>query len=294
MTTTAFARIAYIAPRYIPHTGGVQTHVAQLARRAAAHGYQVEVLTQDSDRRLPAVEVIDGVTVWRFPVWVPDQTYTVAPGLWAYLARYHTRYDVVHAHGYHAVPALGAALAGCRPLVFTPQCGAGCAGRGPFCAVALSAGGHLSVIPSFCHLIMKLVSCDLSVVWTGSVEIGGTPVGAAIVVPVLSVMVYTSMVLLTAGVAPFFFVPPTVQSSKWAIPKLGTGRSWPVKKSVGRSRMQSASVGTKSVAFLCTMCRKSSGVTVLFSSAGPKSKWLLLSTRSSVSSPVEGSCVTDA
>ena len=121
MTTTALGRIAYIVPRYIPHTGGVQTHVAQLARRAAAHGYQVEVLTQDSDRRLPAVEVIDGATVRRFPVWVPGQTYTVAPGLWAYLARYHTRYDVVHAHGYHAVPALEAALAGCRPLVFTPH-----------------------------------------------------------------------------------------------------------------------------------------------------------------------------
>src|ERR687883_291769 len=116
MTTTALGRIAYIAPRYSPHTGGVQTHVAQLARRAAAHGYQVEVLTQDSDRRLPAVEVIDGATVRRFPVWVPGQTYTVAPGLWAYLARYYTRYDVVHAHGYHAVPALGAALAGCQPL----------------------------------------------------------------------------------------------------------------------------------------------------------------------------------
>jgi glycosyltransferase involved in cell wall biosynthesis len=121
MTTTAFGRIAYVAPRYIPHTGGVQTHVAQLARRAAAHGYQVEVLTQDSDRRLPAVEVIDGATVRRFPVCVPGQTYTIAPGLWAYLARYHTRYDVVHAHSYHAVPALGAALAGCRPLVFTPH-----------------------------------------------------------------------------------------------------------------------------------------------------------------------------
>src|SRR2546421_748919 len=44
MTTTALGRIAYIAPRYIPHTGGVQTHVAQLARRAVAHGYQVETV----------------------------------------------------------------------------------------------------------------------------------------------------------------------------------------------------------------------------------------------------------
>ena len=121
MRTTAFARIAYIAPRYIPYTGGVQTHVAQLARRAAAHGCHVEVLTQECDRSLPAVEVVDGVMVRRFPVWVPGQTYTMAPGLWAYLARHPTRYDVVHAHSYHAWPALGAALAGCRPLVFTPH-----------------------------------------------------------------------------------------------------------------------------------------------------------------------------
>jgi glycosyltransferase involved in cell wall biosynthesis len=121
MTTTALARIAYVSPRYAPSTGGVETHVAQLARRVAAHGYHVEVLTQETDRGLPLVEVLDGVTVCRFPAWLPGRTYSVAPGLWAYLARHRTCYDVVHAHGYHALPALGAALAGCHPLVFTPH-----------------------------------------------------------------------------------------------------------------------------------------------------------------------------
>jgi glycosyltransferase involved in cell wall biosynthesis len=41
--------------------------------------------------------------------------------LWSYLARAHGRYDVIHAHSYHALPALGAAVTGCRPLVFTPH-----------------------------------------------------------------------------------------------------------------------------------------------------------------------------
>lgn len=114
-------RIAYVSPRYAPFVGGVETHVAQLAQRAATEGHHVEVLTQEADRRLPALQVLQGVTVRRFAVPLPSQNYAFAPGLWAYLARTRRQYDVVHAHSYHALPSLGAAVAGCRPLVFTPH-----------------------------------------------------------------------------------------------------------------------------------------------------------------------------
>jgi glycosyltransferase involved in cell wall biosynthesis len=114
-------RLAYVSPSYAPSTGGVETHVEQIARRAAAAGHQVEVLTQESDAQLPPVETIDGVLVRRFPMLVPSRNYAVAPRLWTFLAREAARFDVVHAHSYHALPALAAALAARRPLVFTPH-----------------------------------------------------------------------------------------------------------------------------------------------------------------------------
>ncbi len=114
-------RIAYVSPCYAPSIGGVETHVAHLAARAASAGHHVEVLTQEHDRHLPAVERIDGVLVRRFPILLPGHNYAMAPGLWAYLARHGAGYDVVHAHSYHALPALLAALTASRPLVFTPH-----------------------------------------------------------------------------------------------------------------------------------------------------------------------------
>ena len=114
-------RIAYISPRYTPFVGGVETHVSQIATRVAARGHRVEVLTQESDRRLPDTETIDGVAVRRFAVPLPSQNFAFAPALWAYLRRHGAEYDLVHAHSYHTLPALGAAFSNARPLVFTPH-----------------------------------------------------------------------------------------------------------------------------------------------------------------------------
>jgi len=101
--------------------GGVETHVAALAERLAARGHDVEVLTQQKARGATSVERLAGVTVRRFPPTLPEPIYALTPGIWRYLRRHGARYDLVHAHSYHAFPALLAALAGCRPLVFTPH-----------------------------------------------------------------------------------------------------------------------------------------------------------------------------
>ncbi|MDB5075629.1 MAG: glycosyl transferase [Chloroflexi bacterium] len=113
-------RVALVTPRY-GSLGGVETNVTAVATRLAAHGYQVEVLAQAHGPGRSCIEIIDGVTVRSFHVPVPSQNYPFAPGLWAFLARNKAQYDVIHAHHYHSLPSLGAALAGCRPLVFTPH-----------------------------------------------------------------------------------------------------------------------------------------------------------------------------
>jgi glycosyltransferase involved in cell wall biosynthesis len=114
-------RIAIIAPLYRPAIGGVETHVEQLATRLAAAGEAVEVITQTGDRRLPATETLDGVLVRRFAVIARSDHYPCAPGLARFLRGEGAGYDLLHAHNYHALPALMAALTTSSPLVFTPH-----------------------------------------------------------------------------------------------------------------------------------------------------------------------------
>ncbi len=114
-------RIAIVAPLYRPAIGGVETHVEQLATRLAATGHAVDVVTQNDDRDLAAAENLDGVLVRRFAVMVPSRHYPFAPGLARFLHRHGGDYDLIHAHNYHALPALVAAAAARAPLVFTPH-----------------------------------------------------------------------------------------------------------------------------------------------------------------------------
>ena len=114
-------KIAYVTPRHAPFVGGVETHVRRLSALAAAAGHEVQVITQRTDARSPDVELLDGTIVRRFPSLTRSRAYPFSPSLWRYLARHANAYDVVHAHCYHALPALGAALASPRALVFTPH-----------------------------------------------------------------------------------------------------------------------------------------------------------------------------
>lgn len=114
-------RIALVTPRYPPANGGVEQVVAHLARGLAALGEQVEVLTQAETRGAAGSATVGGVRVRRFAAPVPDRQAQITPRLWAYLACHASRYDVIHAHNYHGLLALAAALAATRPLVFSPH-----------------------------------------------------------------------------------------------------------------------------------------------------------------------------
>ena len=114
-------RISVVSPRCWPDVGGIETHVEQLAPRVAAAGHEVEILAQTSDRSREGLELLDGVIVRRFATLTGSAHYAFAPGLWRFLRANAHGYDIVHAHNYHALPALAAALAGPENLVFTPH-----------------------------------------------------------------------------------------------------------------------------------------------------------------------------
>lgn len=109
-----------MCPRYSPDIGGVETHVTEIGKRLAARGHDVTVLTTDPSGRLPRDEVLDGVNVLRFPALAPGDAYYLSPSLYAYLRRDHG-FDIVHAHGYHAFPALLASFGKTQKFIFTPH-----------------------------------------------------------------------------------------------------------------------------------------------------------------------------
>ncbi|WP_307873116.1 glycosyltransferase family 4 protein [Paractinoplanes ovalisporus] len=111
-------RIGVVTSAYHPDIGGVETHVRRLCAALVATGDEVEVLTQHAHA---SVESIDGVLVRRFPLTVSAANYRFSLGLWRWLRRHAGHYDVLHAHSYHALAALPAALTNRTPLVFTPH-----------------------------------------------------------------------------------------------------------------------------------------------------------------------------
>jgi glycosyltransferase involved in cell wall biosynthesis len=111
-------KVAYVCPRYAPHVGGVERHVERIATWMAAAGAEVEVLTQERAGAAPAVERVGRVLVRRFPMRPANDTYPVAPGLFAHLAA-NRDYDIVHGHCYHGLPTLGLLLQRRVPTVFT-------------------------------------------------------------------------------------------------------------------------------------------------------------------------------
>jgi glycosyltransferase involved in cell wall biosynthesis len=95
-----------VCARYLPEVGGTEMHVHEVARRLAAlEGFEITVLATDRSRRLPRLEVIEGVSVLRVPAWPRSRDYYLAPGIAAVIRQ--RRWDLVHCQGIHTpVPLL--------------------------------------------------------------------------------------------------------------------------------------------------------------------------------------------
>jgi glycosyltransferase involved in cell wall biosynthesis len=104
-------KIAQVCPRYYPYHGGVETHVREISQRLMKRNFDIEVLTTDPSGKLPREEVIDGIKVKRFRSWAPNESYYFSRELKKYLMKNSDSFDIVHAHSYHAFPALYAAQA---------------------------------------------------------------------------------------------------------------------------------------------------------------------------------------
>jgi glycosyltransferase involved in cell wall biosynthesis len=91
------ARVAMVIQRYLPHVGGAERQLQQLAPRLKDLGFDFHVLTRH-EKGLKRFEMIDGVPVYRLPASGPKAwaaaTFTLA-ALWRLV---RLRPDVIHAH----------------------------------------------------------------------------------------------------------------------------------------------------------------------------------------------------
>ena len=120
--------VLMVTPRYLPHIGGVERHVDQVAQHLVERGLRITVLTTDPTGELPQRDTIDGVSVRRVPAWPPERDYYFAPRIYTHVAR--GTWDVVHVQSFHTFVAPLAMLAARRSRI-------------PY-VVTFHAGGHSS------------------------------------------------------------------------------------------------------------------------------------------------------
>ncbi len=91
------ARVAMLIQRYLPHVGGAEKQLQQLAPRLKDLGFELHILTRH-EKGLKRFEVIDGVPVHRLPATGPKAWAAVTFNLSALWTLIRLRPDVIHAH----------------------------------------------------------------------------------------------------------------------------------------------------------------------------------------------------
>jgi glycosyltransferase involved in cell wall biosynthesis len=112
-------RISIVSPGFWPQPGGVEVVVGHLADELSGHSHEVRVYAQRP--RGSSVQASRDYPVRLFADWSGSRQFPVAPGLARALWRDRALFDVIHAHSFHAVPAMMAATVPKVPLVFTPH-----------------------------------------------------------------------------------------------------------------------------------------------------------------------------
>jgi len=103
-------KVLQVSTTYGSHFGGVAEHVRNISERLARK-HDVTVACTDPVGGLQKEEVVNGVQIKRFKSWAPSAAYFVSPDLAKYLKQSSGDFEIVHAHNYHAFPALYAAQA---------------------------------------------------------------------------------------------------------------------------------------------------------------------------------------
>lgn len=120
LAATRRLRILAVTPHFLPQIGGTELHTYETARRLAAAGHHVAVLTTRDDSDVPARDVIDGIPVYRAASFGNRLDLRLAPAIGRVIRA--GAWDLVHVQGIHTLVAPLAMLAARRagiPYVVT-------------------------------------------------------------------------------------------------------------------------------------------------------------------------------
>jgi len=117
-------KIIHVVHDFIPNIGGVQIAVFEIARRQARY-YQVEVYAGYPKGRCIKKEVIEGIKVFRFPSYAPNNAYHLSFSLFKTLR--NVKGDILHIHCFSTATSFLTYLAlrggrnGFKKIIFTPS-----------------------------------------------------------------------------------------------------------------------------------------------------------------------------
>jgi glycosyltransferase involved in cell wall biosynthesis/GT2 family glycosyltransferase len=100
---TGSPRVLMVTPRSPLSQGGVERHVMEVSRRAAAAGAHVEVLCTEPGGPALREEQRDGVRIRTVRAWPANRDWCLAPRIWREMSR--QPWDVVHVQSYHTFVA---------------------------------------------------------------------------------------------------------------------------------------------------------------------------------------------
>jgi glycosyltransferase involved in cell wall biosynthesis len=112
--------LVYVTPRYLPSSGGIETHVAETSRRISRLGATVTILTTEPSRNLPSIENSDGIEIRRVMPWPGARDTYFTPEIYHILRS--GKWSLAHCQGYNTlVPPLAmlACLRAGIPYVLT-------------------------------------------------------------------------------------------------------------------------------------------------------------------------------
>jgi glycosyltransferase involved in cell wall biosynthesis len=115
-------RLLVLSAYYHPFQGGVETHARELASYFKEQGFTVSIVTKRVDRASPAVEMIDGVPVFRTPpagARTGFRKWLMIPFVIVRIISLRRKFDLIYCPGYQGI-GLAAIVAGKllgRPVV---------------------------------------------------------------------------------------------------------------------------------------------------------------------------------
>jgi glycosyltransferase involved in cell wall biosynthesis len=110
-------RILEVCPTYRPSLEGGAAYITNISERLAKQ-HDLTVFTCDPSGKLPQEEVLHGLRVKRFKCFSPGNAFYLSSGMALEIRK--NKFDVVHAHNYHALPLFFAQFAPKSRLVVNP------------------------------------------------------------------------------------------------------------------------------------------------------------------------------